>query len=143
MKALLVLLGIVFLAGLLVAGCIAVFNDEESFASMQLVSHDYECMDHECGGDWGGPGSDGNSGGRYEGGRGGQDYDGDGDGNRCRNFCFYGIPEPERASLFPPTPEGVRAFVVSTIESGIALGRLFADATIEFVSSLLLGIARA
>lgn len=45
------------------------------------------------------------------------------------------------SSLFPPTPEGIRAFVMSTIEGGIGLGRLFAEATIRFVESLLVGIA--
>lgn len=45
------------------------------------------------------------------------------------------------ASLFPPSPDAIRQFVVSTISGGIELGRLFAEATIKFVESLLLGIA--
>lgn len=46
------------------------------------------------------------------------------------------------ASLFPvPTPDGVRQFVLATIEGGIGLGKLFANATIDFVSSLMVGIA--
>ena len=45
-------------------------------------------------------------------------------------------------SLFPiPTPDGIRQFVLSTIEAGIGLGRLFANATIDFVSSIMVGIA--
>lgn len=45
-------------------------------------------------------------------------------------------------SLFPiPTPDGVRQFVLATIEAGIGLGRLFANATIDFVSSIMVGIA--
>lgn len=145
-------------------------NDgKNGLGKIELVSHEYECMSHECGGDYGrggggyegdrsdrryedggyndwGGGSDGNSGGRYEGGRGGSDYDGDGDGNRCRNFCFYGIPEPDpngskTASLFPPTPEGIRDFVLNTIKGGIEMGRLFADTTITFVENLMVGLA--
>lgn len=46
-------------------------------------------------------GSDGNSGGDYEGGRSG-DTDQRGDHN-CRNFCFYGIPAPGEQP-----PEGKR-----------------------------------
>lgn len=153
-------------------------NDHDGMGRIQLVSHEYECMSHECGGDYGGDyggddgggyddgygrgdrsdsryeeggyygggGADGNHGGRYEGGRGGSDYDGDGDGNRCRNFCFYGIPEPDpggpqQASLFPPTPGGVRDFVVNVTKSGIEMGRLFAETTITFVENLLVGLA--
>jgi hypothetical protein len=44
-------------------------------------------------------------------------------------------------SLFPPSFEGVKAFVLSTIKSSIELGRLFADTTITFVENLLFGIA--
>lgn len=44
-------------------------------------------------------------------------------------------------SLFPPSPEAIRAFVVATVSGGIELGRLFSEATIKFVESLLLGIA--
>lgn len=44
-------------------------------------------------------------------------------------------------SLFPPTPEGVRDFVLATIQAGIEMGRLFADTVITFVSNLLVGIA--
>lgn len=45
-------------------------------------------------------------------------------------------------SLFPvPTPDAIRAFVVATVEAGIGLGKLFANATIDFVSSLLVGIS--
>lgn len=145
MKAVLIVVGIVFVLGALVAGCFAVVNDENSYARLELVSHRSEdpCEEYgDCEGDYqGGP-----SGGRYEGGRGGSDYDGDGDGNRCRNFCFYGVPLPgqdQPRSLFPPTPEGVRDFVLAVTKSGIEMGRLFADTTITFVSDLLIGLATA
>ena len=49
---------------------------------VNVASHEYDDGDYS------------GSGGRYEGGQGGEDYDGDGDGNRCRNFCFYGVPYP-------------------------------------------------
>lgn len=44
-------------------------------------------------------------------------------------------------SLFPPSPEGIKNFVLSTIKSSIELGRLFADTTITFVENLMFGIA--
>lgn len=44
-------------------------------------------------------------------------------------------------SLFPPTPDGIRQFVVATVQAGIDMGRLFADTVITFVSNLLVGIA--
>lgn len=50
-------------------------------------------------------------------------------------------PPMTPASLFPPTPQGIRDFVVSTIKSSIDLGRLFADTTITFVENLMIGIA--
>ena len=129
----------VFICGALVAGCFAAVNDEDSLGHLQMVSHDYCAADHD------GCGSDGNSGGTYEGGESG-DMDQDGE-NNCRNFCFYGVPipgqdQPQSQSLFPvPTPDGVRQFVLSTIEAGIGLGRLFANATIDFVSSIMVGVA--
>jgi hypothetical protein len=99
------LIAAIFLAGVLVAGCIALVNDEDAFGGIVLVSHDYDdgCWDGECGrqrGDqYGGDGrggySGGPSGGYYEGGQGGDDYDGDGNGNRCRNFCVYPVEPPE------------------------------------------------
>jgi hypothetical protein len=159
-------IGLVLL-GALAASCVALVNDEDSSGpAVVLVSHDYCAADHDgCGDDWGG-GSDGNTGYDGEGGRSG-DTDQRGDHN-CRNFCFYGVPMPgdggggsEPAtlgarppldgtglpggggprSLFPPTPEGIRAFVLATMEAGLGLGRLFADATIDFVSTILVGIA--
>lgn len=98
MKPLLIVVGIIFVLGALVAGCVAVVNDEDSYGRVELVQHRSEehrsedpCDEYgDCEGDYqGGP-----SGGRYEGGRGGSDYDGDGDGDRCRNLCFYGVPYP-------------------------------------------------
>ena len=114
------------------------------------ADHDYggyECMDHEyCGGGWGDGGdggySEGNQGYGGGGGRSG-DMEQDGD-NNCRNFCFYGVPMPgeqRQQSLFPPTPEGVRDFVLNTMKGGIELGRLFAEATITFVENLFIGLA--
>lgn len=44
-------------------------------------------------------------------------------------------------SLFPPSPDAIRAFVVQTIKAGIDMGRLFAETTISFVENLLIGIA--
>lgn len=140
MKVLAIIIGVVFLAGVLVAGCVALVNDDDSLGRVQLVSHRYEdpCRDYgDCDG-----GSDGNSGGDYEGGRSG-DNDQRGDHN-CRNFCFYGVPLPGQGqpeSLFPPTPTGIRDFVLAVTKAGIEMGRLFADTTITFVSNLLVGIA--
>jgi hypothetical protein len=167
-----IIIGVVvslILFGALMAACTALINDEDSLGPVVVASHEYCYEDEPCGDDWGG-GSDGNSGGRYEGGRSG-DNDQRGDHN-CRNFCFYGVPmpggdgnnPPERGtmelaaslggrgglpaivghptSLFPiPTPDGIRQFVLSTMQAGIGLGRLFADATIDFVSSILVGVA--
>lgn len=158
MKLVLVIVGVIFVLGALVAGCIAVVNDEDSLgrtfneqavsfmvpasAARFVASHERDRCYDDCGDDWGG-GSDGNSGGDYEGGRSG-DNDQRGDHN-CRNFCFYGVPIPgggdQPQGLFPPTPDGIRQFVLSTIQAGIEMGRLFADTTITFVSNLLVGIA--
>lgn len=141
MKLVLIIVGVVFVLGALVAGCIAVVNDDNSLGSIRLVSHERDRCYDDCGDDWGG-GSDGNSGGDYEGGRSG-DNDQRGDHN-CRNFCFYGVPIPgqqQPQSLFPPTPTGIRDFVLAVTKSGIEMGRLFADTTITFVSNLLVGIA--
>lgn len=53
MKALGWVVGAIFLAGVVVAGCIAVVNDEDSLGRMQLVSHEYDCDPYyePCGGD--------------------------------------------------------------------------------------------
>lgn len=45
------------------------------------------------------------------------------------------------ASLFPPSPDAVRAFVVNTVKAGINMGRLFADTVITFVQDIFVGIA--
>jgi len=126
---------------LLLFGLCAALGDGDDDNSLgRLRRSHYECASHDCDG-----GSDGNTGYDGEGGRSGDtDQDGDG-GNRCRNFCFYGVPLPgsggTAASLFPPTPDGIRQFVTQTIQGGIELGRLFSDATITFVSNLLVGVA--
>lgn len=44
-------------------------------------------------------------------------------------------------SLFPPSPDAVRAFVVNTVKAGINMGRLFADTVITFVQDIFVGIA--
>lgn len=44
-------------------------------------------------------------------------------------------------SLFPPTPQGIRDFVLNTVKAGIELGRVFSDVTITFVENLLVGLA--
>lgn len=165
MKPLAVIIGVIFLAGVLVAGCVALVNDDDTLGRVQLVSHEYR-----DGGDC-----------EWEGDCGGQDYDqwNNEDRNRNRNRnrgAFSPGPfdrspvdfsnscisldcsgrdegrrrrdepppdEPQTTqSLFPiPTPDGIRQFVLSTIEAGIGLGRLFANATIDFVSSIMVGIA--
>lgn len=78
---------------LALVGLFAICGDgeEDGLGRVQRISHEYCAADHDCGG-WGG-GSDGNTGYDGEGGQGGDTYQ-DGDGN-CRNFCFYGIPDPE------------------------------------------------
>lgn len=43
--------------------------------------------------------------------------------------------------LFPPSPAGVRDFVLGTVKSSIELGKVFADTTITFVENLMLGLA--
>lgn len=141
MKLVAIIVGAVFVLGALVAGCIAVVNDEDSLGPIQLVSHERDRCYDDCGDDWGG-GSDGNSGGDYEGGRSGDQGNGDG---QCRNFCNITVPMPgdgqRPEALIPPTPAGVRDFVLAVTKSGIEMGRLFADTTITFVSDLLIGLA--
>lgn len=44
-------------------------------------------------------------------------------------------------SLFPPSPDAIRAFVVNTVKAGIELGKLFAETTISFVENIMVGIA--
>lgn len=143
MKLVAIIAGVIFLLGVLVAGCIAVVNDDDSMGRVVLTSHRYEdpCDEYGDCEDGGGDYQGGPSGGRYEGGRGGEN-DQRGDHN-CRNFCFYGVPLPgqQPESLFPPTPTGVRDFVLAVTKSGIEMGRLFADTTITFVSDLLVGLA--
>lgn len=50
-------------------------------------------------------------------------------------------PDESPQSLFPPSVDGVKAFVLQTIQSGLELGRVFSDTTITFVGNLLVGIA--
>lgn len=82
------------------------------------------------------------------------DHEGCGDGNRgdkqtCFMACYITIPPGEGGgpgatdpqSLFPPSPEAIRDFVLATFKAGIAMGRLFADTTITFVTDLFVGIA--
>lgn len=139
MKTVLIVVLAIFVAGALIGGCIAALdNDDDSLGRIVLVSHRYEdpCEEYDDCDD------DSNSGGRYEGGRSGDQGDGDG---QCRNFCNITVPTPgggqRPESLFPPTPTGIRDFVLAVTKAGIEMGRLFADTTITFVSDLLVGIA--
>lgn len=60
----------------------------------------------------------------------------------CGGSKDGGPPAEEHpAQLFPPSPAGVRDFVLATVKSGIELGRVFSDVTITFVENLLLGLA--
>ena len=97
LAALFVILAIALALGLGFASCDALFEDDDEPGDLGAPPHTPAGApgprDHDYRDGWDG-GSDGNSGGEYEGGRGGADYDGDGDGNRCRNFCFYGVPYP-------------------------------------------------
>lgn len=102
MKAVLIVVGIIFVLGALVAGCVAVVNDEDSYGRARLAQHERSrCYDDGWCEDEGGDYQGGPSGGRYEGGHGGSDYDGDGDGDRCRNLCFYGVPYPGQPGTSP------------------------------------------
>lgn len=99
------IVAIVFVAGMLVAGCIALGNDEDAFGGVrvvQLADHEYDdgCWEGECydggrGGYWednGGYGDGRGGDGRFGGGRSG-DYDG-GPGDDCRNACGNTIIVP-------------------------------------------------
>lgn len=166
MKPLAIIIGIVFLAGVLVAGCVALVNDEDSLGRVELVSHEYrdggDCeWEGDCGGQYSSGGDYGHnrrddrhrnrgafSPGPFD--RSPVDFS-----NSCISLDCSGRDEgrrrrrdepppddPQRTqSLFPPTPDGIKQFVLTTIQAGIELGRLFADTTITFVSNLLVGIA--
>lgn len=137
--ALIILVGlaVALMAGLAVCGD-ALFEDEDERDDLgiELVSHEYD--------------------------RGDEDYDNDGEDNRragispgpfdrspvdFRDNCISldcsgrGEEEVRTQSLFPPSFEGVKTFVLSTIKSGLEMGRLFAETTITFVENLLFGIA--
>lgn len=128
----LIILAVLFfvLVGGLLASCDALFTDpdeEEDLGAprIELISHEYCAADHDCGG--------------YE--------DDEGGKRTCFMFCDNNFPLPlpggdeQPQSLFPPTPEGLRDFVLGTIQGGIELGRLFAEGTIKFVEALLVGLA--
>ncbi len=149
MKTFLAIIGFCVLF-VFVAGTCAFCGDDDdnqhSMGRVVLVSHERDrCYYEDCGGDGGDGGySGGNQGYGGGGGRSG-DYDG-GPGDDCRNACGNTIivPTPggkEKASLFPPTPVGIRDFVVNTTKAGLALGQAFADLTVKFVSDLLIGMA--
>lgn len=169
MKVLAIIIGVVFLAGVLVAGCVALVNDDDSLGRIQLIGyHDDEprCYEDEDCDDYSQ---------RYDQNYGSRD---DRNRNRHRNRGAFSPgpfdrspiemhdvcisidcsgrskedrrrddeqPPPDEPqatrSLFPPTPDGIKMFVLSTIQAGIELGRLFADTTITFVENLLFGIA--
>lgn len=109
-------------------------------ATTQRHDERSRCYEDDCGDDWGG-GSNGNSGGDYEGGRSG-DNDQRGDHN-CRNFCFYGIPAPggggkdqQPQSLFPPNPAKIGEYIAQFAKLGLTFGQTLADTTIKFVTDL-------
>lgn len=88
------------LAGLVVAASLLVATPAQANHRDRCR---YECDSGDRYGD--GDGSNGNSGGDYEGGKSG-DTDQRGDHN-CRNFCFYGIPAPggqQPKGFIPPNP---------------------------------------
>lgn len=148
---------VVFLCGVLVAACFAAGNDDDSFAPvrLQLVSHERErCYDGDCGDqDYDQWNSDQNNHNRRNRGAfspGPFDRSPVEMHDVCISLDCSGRdkdrdrqdPGEARASLFPfPTPGGVQKFVIGTIEAGIGLGRLFANATIDFVSSIMVGVA--
>jgi hypothetical protein len=89
------------LAGLIIALVVAGFLVPQTAGATTVERH--HCRE-EC--DGGGDGN-GNNGGEYEGGKSG-DTDQRGDHN-CRNFCFYGIPNPapggqQPKGFIPPQP---------------------------------------
>lgn len=157
MKVLAWVIAAVFACGVLVAACTALVNDEDSYAPLrlQLVSHD-ECWGDECdgqyssGGDYGHNRRDDRNRNRGAFSPGPFDRSPVDFSNSCISLDCSGRdegrrrqpPDQQPESLFPvPTPGGVQKFVLSTIEAGIGLGRLFANATIDFVSSIMVGIA--
>jgi hypothetical protein len=147
-------IGILALIGLL-AVCTP-GEDDHSLGRIQLVSHDRDCeWDGDCGGGY----YDGDRRRRGNDNRNGRNVS-PGPFDRspvemhdvCISLDCSGRDkerdreQPEEPmgprSLFPvPTPDGIRQFVMAAIEGGIGLGKLFANATIDFVSSLMIGIA--
>ena len=82
----------VFVAGLVVAGCIAVVNDEDSLGPIVLIDHEYGGDDYRYEEDSGGYGDGRGGDGRYAGGRSG---DNDQRGNEnCRNACGNTVVVP-------------------------------------------------
>lgn len=174
MKVLVFIIGMIFLAGVFVAACVAVVNDDDdSLGRIEFVSHRDcdpswdDCGDNDYRQDYGSEDRNRNrhrnrgafSPGPFDrspiemhdvcisldcsDGRDKDRRDGDG-GQHPKAACLAPVPfhcDPAPASLFPPSPDGIRAFVVSTIRAGVEMGRLFADTTISFVANLLVGIA--
>lgn len=124
----------------LVAVCSLLVAAGPAYADHEYDGGGYCAADHDGCGDY-------REGDYYEGGR-----DGDGGKQTCFMACYITIPpgegggpsEPSAgpASLVPPSPEAIRDFVLATFKAGIAMGRLFADTVITFVTDLFVGIAK-
>lgn len=114
------IVGFGIVVGLAVGACVAVVNDEDSLGRLQLVSHDYECADH----------------------------DGCGEGNRRdKKTCFFGCdniiivpglpgqdePPRERAALVPPTPDKIIGGIQTMADAGINLGSTIARLVVDYV----------
>jgi hypothetical protein len=97
----------VVLLAIFFSACFSNAGAQHSLGKIQLISH-HRHHDRDRDGDQYGDGdnSNGNTGYDGEGGKSG-DTDQRGDHN-CRNFCFYGIPQPgggqKLAGFFPPNP---------------------------------------
>ena len=127
-------IAIVFLAGVLVAGCVALVNDDDSLgrAPVTLVAHHRACRHREC-----------------------DDRDG-----RDKRTCFFGCdnvivvpglpgmggdqpPPEERTSLVPPTPDKVIAGIQTMGDAGIKLGSTIAQLVIDYVVTVFRFIVTA
>lgn len=117
----------VFVLGVLVAGCIAVVNDEDSLGPIRLVSHEQGCD---------------------------PDYEPCEDEGRRKETCFMfcdniivipGLPGQEdplpdgraRTSLFPPTPEKIFAGIQAMADAGINLGTQMARLVVDYVIGVM------
>lgn len=131
-------------------------EDDHSLGRIQLVSHEDcddwngDCGDYSSGGDYGHNRRDDRNRNRGAFSPGPFDRSPVDFSNSCISLDCSGREKKDDrrdrdgmrpASLFPPSPDAIRQFILATIKSGIEMGRLFADTTITFVSNLLVGIA--